>query len=84
MVHGLGALEVGDASVVIATASAHRRQAYDTNRLALERIKAEVPIWKREHYRTESPRGGKRNRSGSAGGLVVRTGGCYLGRGAAA
>ena len=51
MVHGLGTLEVGDASVVIATASAHRRQAYDTNRLALERIKAEVPIWKREHYR---------------------------------
>ncbi len=51
IVHGLGTLEVGDASVVIATASAHRRQAYDTNRLALERLKAEVPIWKREHYR---------------------------------
>lgn len=50
IVHGLGALEVGDASVVIATASAHRRQAYETNRLALERLKAEVPIWKREHY----------------------------------
>ena len=51
IVHGLGTLDVGDASVVIATASAHRRQAYDANRLALERIKAEVPIWKREHYR---------------------------------
>ena len=50
IVHGLGTLEVGDASVVIATASAHRRQAYDVNRLALERLKAEVPIWKREHY----------------------------------
>ena len=50
IVHGLGTLEVGDASVVIATASAHRRQAYETNRLALERLKAEVPIWKREHY----------------------------------
>ena len=50
VVHGLGTLEVGDASVVIATASAHRRQAYDANRLALERLKAEVPIWKREHY----------------------------------
>lgn len=49
--HGLGTLKVGDASVVIATASAHRRQAYETNRLALERLKAEVPIWKREHYR---------------------------------
>ena len=51
IVHGLGTLEVGDASVVIATASAHRQQAYETNRLALERLKAEVPIWKREHYR---------------------------------
>lgn len=50
VVHGLGTLEVGEASVVIATASAHRRQAYDVNRLALERLKAEVPIWKREHY----------------------------------
>lgn len=50
IVHGLGTLEVGDASVVIAAAAAHRRQAYDTNRLALERLKAEVPIWKREHY----------------------------------
>ncbi len=50
IVHGLGALKVGDASVVIATASAHRRQAYEVNRLALERLKAEVPIWKREHY----------------------------------
>lgn len=50
IVHGLGTLEVGDASVVIATASAHRQGAYETNRLALERLKAEVPIWKREHY----------------------------------
>ena len=50
IVHGLGTLEVGDASVVIATAAAHRRQAYETNRVALERLKAEVPIWKREHY----------------------------------
>ncbi len=50
IVHGPGTLEVGDASVVIATASAHRRQAYEVNRLALERLEAEVPIWKREHY----------------------------------
>ncbi len=50
IVHGLGTLEVGEASVVIASASAHRRQAYETNRLALERLKAEVPVWKREHY----------------------------------
>jgi molybdopterin synthase catalytic subunit len=48
--HRLGTLEPGVASVVIAVASAHRQEAYDTSRRALERLKAEVPIWKREHY----------------------------------
>ena len=48
--HRLGSLEVGEASVVIATASPHREQAYAASRTALERLKAEVPIWKREHY----------------------------------
>lgn len=48
--HRLGTLEPGVASVVIAVASAHRQEAYEVSRLALERLKAEVPIWKREHY----------------------------------
>ena len=48
--HRLGKLEVGETSVVIAAASAHREEAYAASRQALERLKAEVPIWKREHY----------------------------------
>jgi molybdopterin synthase catalytic subunit len=36
--------------VVIAVGSAHRAAAYEASRTALERLKAEVPIWKREHY----------------------------------
>ena len=48
--HRLGEVEVGEASVVIAAASAHRDKAYETSRTALERLKREVPIWKREHY----------------------------------
>jgi molybdopterin synthase catalytic subunit len=48
--HRLGRLEVGEASVGIATSSPHRETAYAANRRALERLKTEVAIWKHEHY----------------------------------
>jgi molybdopterin synthase catalytic subunit len=41
---------VGEPSVVIAIGSPHRAAAYGASRTALERLKAEIPIWKREHY----------------------------------
>jgi molybdopterin synthase catalytic subunit len=50
IVHRLGRLAPGEASVAIAVASPHRELAYAASREALERLKAEVPIWKREHY----------------------------------
>lgn len=50
IVHRLGEVPVGEPSVVIAVGSAHRAAAYEASRTALERLKAEVPIWKREHY----------------------------------
>jgi molybdopterin synthase catalytic subunit len=50
VVHRLGEVPVGEASVVIAVASPHRQAAYEASRTALERLKHEVPIWKREHY----------------------------------
>jgi molybdopterin synthase catalytic subunit/molybdopterin converting factor small subunit len=50
IVHRLGEVPVGEPSVVIAVGSAHRGAAYEASRTALERLKAEVPIWKREHY----------------------------------
>ncbi len=50
IVHRLGEVPVGEASVVIACASPHRAAAYEASRTALERLKHEVPIWKREHY----------------------------------
>ncbi|HVR97711.1 MAG TPA: molybdenum cofactor biosynthesis protein MoaE [Thermoanaerobaculia bacterium] len=50
IVHRLGEVPVGEASVVIAVGSPHRAAAYEASRIALERLKAEVPIWKREHY----------------------------------
>ncbi|MDA8020406.1 MAG: molybdenum cofactor biosynthesis protein MoaE [Thermoanaerobaculia bacterium] len=50
IVHRLGDVPIGEPSVVIAVASAHREAAYEANRTALERLKREVPIWKRETY----------------------------------
>jgi molybdopterin synthase catalytic subunit len=50
IVHRLGEVPVGEPSVVIVIASPHRAAAYDASRTALERLKAEIPIWKREHY----------------------------------
>jgi molybdopterin synthase catalytic subunit/molybdopterin converting factor small subunit len=50
IVHRLGEVPVGEASVAIAVASPHRAAAYEASRTALERLKAEIPIWKREHY----------------------------------
>jgi MoaE-MoaD fusion protein len=50
IVHRLGEVPVGEPSVVIAIGSPHRAAAYEASRTALERLKAEIPIWKREHY----------------------------------
>ena len=48
--HRIGTLQVGDVSVAIACAHAHRAQALDANRYVIEELKRRVPIWKREHY----------------------------------
>ena len=48
--HRLGRLEIGEASIVIAAASAHRADAFAACRYTIERVKQIVPIWKREHF----------------------------------
>jgi molybdopterin synthase catalytic subunit len=48
-IHRIGALEVGDTAVICAAAAVHRAEAFEACRLLIDRIKAEVPIWKREH-----------------------------------
>ena len=50
IVHRIGELAIGEASVAIATSHAHRDEAYGASRYAIEQLKARVPIWKREHY----------------------------------
>ncbi len=46
--HRIGLLAVGEAALVCAAAAAHRAEAFDACRDAVERVKCEVPIWKRE------------------------------------
>jgi molybdopterin synthase catalytic subunit len=48
-IHRLGSLQVGDIAVICAASAAHRREAFQACRALIDRIKAQVPIWKREH-----------------------------------
>lgn len=48
--HRKGRLDIGEASVLIVTASKHRGDAYAANRYTIERIKQIAPIWKHEHF----------------------------------
>lgn len=50
VIHRVGQLAIGEASVAIATAHPHRAEAYEASRYVIEALKARVPIWKREHY----------------------------------
>ena len=50
MIHRLGKLEIGEASVVIVAASPHRRAAFDAALDGINRLKKIVPIWKKEFF----------------------------------
>lgn len=50
--HRIGKLEISDIAVVIAVSTPHRKDAYEANQYAIERIKEIVPIWKKEHWET--------------------------------
>jgi molybdopterin synthase catalytic subunit len=50
LVHRLGRLEIGEASVAVAVSSPHRGEAFAACRFAIDTLKARVPIWKKEFY----------------------------------
>lgn len=50
VVHRIGLLRIGEASVAIAVASPHRAEAYEASRYVIEELKRRVPVWKREGY----------------------------------
>ncbi len=49
-VHRTGRLEIGDSAVWVGVASAHRGAAFDAARAIMERLKYELPVWKKETY----------------------------------
>ena len=50
IVHRLGRLEIGETSVLIAVSSAHRKEAFEACRYAIDTLKKTVPIWKKEYF----------------------------------
>src|SRR5207244_10682663 len=50
ILHRLGRLEIGEASVLIVVASAHRAAAFDACRWLIDSLKRTVPIWKQAYF----------------------------------
>jgi len=50
IVHRLGRLQIGETSVLIAVASAHRAAAFEACRWLIDTLKRKVPIWKKEYF----------------------------------
>ena len=50
LVHRLGRLQIGETSVLIAVASAHRAAAFDACRWLIDTLKRTVPVWKKEYF----------------------------------
>jgi molybdopterin synthase catalytic subunit len=50
IIHRLGRVEIGETSVLIVVASAHRAQAFDACRWLIDALKTTVPIWKKETF----------------------------------
>lgn len=48
--HRIGALALGETSVLIVVRSAHRAPAFDALRYVIEELKQRLPVWKQEHY----------------------------------
>ncbi|KAG8946422.1 Molybdopterin synthase catalytic subunit [Tulasnella sp. 424] len=53
--HRLGNVPVGEASIIVAVSSPHRKVAFEACELILEEVKLKAQIWKREWYKGEDP-----------------------------
>lgn len=50
VVHRFGRHEIGDASIAVVIGSAHRAPAFEAAKAIMDRVKTDVPIWKKEHF----------------------------------
>jgi molybdopterin synthase catalytic subunit len=48
--HRVGTLEIGEASLLVAVSSPHRKEAFEACHWAVDRVKETVPVWKKEHW----------------------------------
>jgi molybdopterin synthase catalytic subunit len=48
IVHRIGLVELGEASILVATGSKHRKTAYAANSYIMDRVKEVLPVWKKE------------------------------------
>jgi molybdopterin synthase catalytic subunit len=54
LLHRTGDLAIGDSAVVVAVSTAHRAEAFEAARYAIDAVKATVPIWKKERWEAGS------------------------------
>ena len=50
LIHRIGAIDLGECSVLVAASTPHRPEAFEAARFGIDTLKATVPIWKREHH----------------------------------
>ena len=50
IVHRVGTVKLGEASIAVAVSSPHRSDSFDAGRWLVDTLKTEVPIWKREYW----------------------------------
>jgi molybdopterin synthase catalytic subunit len=64
LVHRLGLVPIGEASVAVAASAPHRAEAFDACRFAIDELKAKAPIWKKERFREGDARWVENRESG--------------------
>jgi MoaE-MoaD fusion protein len=50
ILHRVGRLEIGESSVLIGVSAAHRQEAFEACKHAIDTLKRTVPVWKKEHF----------------------------------
>jgi molybdopterin synthase catalytic subunit len=55
IVHRLGRVDIGKASVAVVVASPHREAAFEAAKWLIDELKRQVPIWKQEHWTSQEP-----------------------------
>ena len=55
IIHRVGLLQAGDPIVLVLTAAAHRREAFDASEFIMDYLKSEAPFWKKE-WTAQGPR----------------------------